>query len=550
MVHINTKLGQIKGFVTDDQLSEYAAKVESTFKTIYDKSGAGSDFLGWVTLPSEINDGFIQDIKNQADILREKSEIFVVVGIGGSYLGARAVIEALSHQFAPFISRKGETQVVYAGHNMSEEYMVELLELLDNKDYSMAVISKSGTTTEPAVAFRILKNHIEKKYGKEEAKTRIVAITDKERGALKTLADNEGYKTYVVPDDVGGRYSVLTPVGLLPIAVAGIDIEQLVKGALEVERYCQDNKNADNEVAKYAIARQALYHQGKTNEIMVSYEPRLHYIAEWWKQLYGESEGKDGKGIFPASDTFTTDLHSMGQYIQEGRRNLFEQHGNYEIMDYYWAIDEGKIDKDYHVWWGYEDLKIFDYAEEELLKISKKDEPFNFTLLTADTHFTDGYMDDSCEIKFDNKYANAFYCADSKLGKFVSWIKKQDFYDDTVIVIVGDHLVCQEGLYKNDETNRYVYNVIINSDVKTDNNKNRQVSHFDMMPTTLAAMGATIEGERLGLGVNLFSDKKTLIERFGIDYVNEELLKKSVYYNDKIIGDSYYDMMNDKELLD
>ncbi|MBE6335367.1 MAG: glucose-6-phosphate isomerase [Lentimicrobiaceae bacterium] len=324
MVHINTKLGQIKGFVTDDQLSEYASKVESTFKTIYDKSGAGSDFLGWVTLPSEINDGFIQDIKNQADILREKSEIFVVVGIGGSYLGARAVIEALSHQFAPFISRKGETQVVYAGHNMSEEYMVELLELLDNKDYSMAVISKSGTTTEPAVAFRILKNHIEKKYGKEEAKTRIVAITDKERGALKTLADNEGYKTYVVPDDVGGRYSVLTPVGLLPIAVAGIDIEQLVKGALEVERYCQDNKNADNEVAKYAIARQALYHQGKTNEIMVSYEPRLHYIAEWWKQLYGESEGKDGKGIFPASDTFTTDLHSMGQYIQEGLRNLFE----------------------------------------------------------------------------------------------------------------------------------------------------------------------------------------------------------------------------------
>ena len=324
MVHINTKLGQIKGFVTDDQLSEYAAKVESTFKTIYDKSGAGSDFLGWVTLPSEINDGFIQDIKNQADILREKSEIFVVVGIGGSYLGARAVIEALSHQFAPFISRKGETQVVYAGHNMSEEYMVELLELLDNKDYSMAVISKSGTTTEPAVAFRILKNHIEKKYGKEEAKTRIVAITDKERGALKTLADNEGYKTYVVPDDVGGRYSVLTPVGLLPIAVAGIDIVQLVKGALEVERYCQDNKNADNEVAKYAIARQALYHQGKTNEIMVSYEPRLHYIAEWWKQLYGESEGKDGKGIFPASDTFTTDLHSMGQYIQEGLRNLFE----------------------------------------------------------------------------------------------------------------------------------------------------------------------------------------------------------------------------------
>ena len=257
-------------------------------------------------------------------MLRKKSEIFVVVGIGGSYLGARAVIEALSHQFSTLLNKDNDTHIVYAGHNMSEEYMVELLELLDNKDYSMAVISKSGTTTEPAVAFRILKNHLENKYGKEEAKTRIVAITDKERGALKTLANTEGYKTYIVPDDVGGRYSVLTPVGLLPIAVAGIDIEELVNGALAVENYCRENQNSDNVVAQYAVARQALYHDGKTNEILVSYEPRLHYIAEWWKQLYGESEGKDGKGIFPASDTFTTDLHSMGQYIQEGLRNLFE----------------------------------------------------------------------------------------------------------------------------------------------------------------------------------------------------------------------------------
>ena len=202
--------------------------------------------------------------------------------------------------------------------------MVELLELLDQKDYSMAVISKSGTTTEPAVAFRILKNHLENKYGKEEARTRIVAITDKAKGALKTLANEEGYKTYIVPDNVGGRYSVLTPVGLLPIAVAGIDIEELVNGALAMETYCKENQNCDNVVAQYAVARQALYHDGKTNEILVSYEPRLHYIAEWWKQLYGESEGKEGKGIFPASDTFTTDLHSMGQYIQEGLRNLFE----------------------------------------------------------------------------------------------------------------------------------------------------------------------------------------------------------------------------------
>ena len=324
MIQISTNLKHINSFISDNQLLTFKNKIENTFKTIYDKSGAGNDFLGWTSLPSETTTEFIQDIKNQAELLRKKSEVFVVVGIGGSYLGARAVIEALSHQFGALINKIGNTQIVYAGHNMSEEYMVELLELLDQKEYSMAVISKSGTTTEPAVAFRILKNHLENKYGKEEARTRIVAITDKEKGALKTLANNEGYKTYIVPDNVGGRYSVLTPVGLLPIAVAGIDIEQLVNGALAVENYCKENQNADNVVAQYAIARQALYHDGKTNEILVSYEPRLQYIAEWWKQLYGESEGKDGKGIFPASDIFTTDLHSMGQYIQDGLRNLFE----------------------------------------------------------------------------------------------------------------------------------------------------------------------------------------------------------------------------------
>ena len=324
MIQISTNLKHIKNFINDDQLLHFNNKIEDTFNTIYNRSGAGNDFLGWTTLPSEMTEEFIKDIKDQAEMLRKKSEIFVVVGIGGSYLGARAVIEALSHQFSALINKAGNTQVVYAGHNMSEEYLVELLELLDAKDYSMAVISKSGTTTEPAVAFRILKNHIENKYGKEEAKTRIVAITDKERGALKTLANNEGYKTYIVPDNVGGRYSVLTPVGLLPIAVAGIDIEQLINGALAMENYCKENQNSNNVVAQYAVARQALYHDGKTNEILVSYEPRLQYIAEWWKQLYGESEGKDGKGIFPASDIFTTDLHSMGQYIQDGLRNLFE----------------------------------------------------------------------------------------------------------------------------------------------------------------------------------------------------------------------------------
>ena len=324
MIQTSTNLKHIKNFISEDQLLVYKNKIKETFTTIYEKRGAGNDFLGWTTLPSEMTKEFIKDIKNQAELLRKKSQVFVVVGIGGSYLGARAVIEAISHQFGSLLNRADDTQIVYAGHNMSEEYMVELLELLDQKDYSMAVISKSGTTTEPAVAFRILKNHLENKYGKEEARTRIVAITDKAKGALKTLANEEGYKTYIVPDNVGGRYSVLTPVGLLPIAVAGIDIEELVNGALAMETYCKENQNCDNVVAQYAVARQALYHDGKTNEILVSYEPRLHYIAEWWKQLYGESEGKEGKGIFPASDTFTTDLHSMGQYIQEGLRNLFE----------------------------------------------------------------------------------------------------------------------------------------------------------------------------------------------------------------------------------
>ena len=323
MTDIKVELSHVKGFVSENQLDTYRKKVTATFKTIYSRTGAGNDFLGWVNLPSSITPAFIKDVKAKAEELRKKSEVFVVVGIGGSYLGARAVIEALSNHFAQLVDT-GSPKIIYAGHNMSEDYMHDLIALLDKKDYSMTVISKSGTTTEPAVAFRILKNHIEKKYGKEEAKTRIVAITDKAKGALKVLSDSEGYKTYVVPDDVGGRYSVLTPVGLLPIAVAGVDIEKLVAGAQLMEKYCVENQNDSNEAAKYAVARQALYHAGKTNEILVNYEPRLCYFSEWWKQLYGESEGKDGKGIFPASVTFTTDLHSMGQYIQEGLRNLME----------------------------------------------------------------------------------------------------------------------------------------------------------------------------------------------------------------------------------
>ena len=327
-------LTHINPFLEKDIVNELESRVPATYETIYKKTGAGNDFLGWVNLPSEIDENLLADIEKTAADLRKKSEIFVVVGIGGSYLGARAVIEALQNHFAPLAGEK--PLIVYAGHNMSEDYLHDLMAVLDKKDYSLAVISKSGTTTEPAIAFRILKQHIINKYGEQEAASRIVAITDKAKGALKQLANVKGYKTYIVPDDVGGRFSVLTPVGLLPIAVAGIDIRALVKGAVEMEKQCKANPNKDNIVSQYAVARQALYAQGMTNEIMVNYEPRLVYFSEWWKQLYGESHGKQHKGIFPASVTFSTDLHSMGQYIQDGLRNLFEtvisvENSNHEL---------------------------------------------------------------------------------------------------------------------------------------------------------------------------------------------------------------------------
>ena len=315
-------LSHVQPFLDEKIKNELETRVSGVYDTIFHKTGAGNDFLGWVNLPSEIDESLLADIEKTAAFLRQKSEIFVVIGIGGSYLGARAVIEALQNHFAPLCGEK--PLIVYAGHNMSEDYLHDLMAILDKKDYSLAVISKSGTTTEPAIAFRILKQHIIKKYGEQEAASRIVAITDKARGALKQLANVKGYKTYIVPDDVGGRFSVLTPVGLLPIAMAGIDIRQLVKGAVEMEQLCKSNPTVDNPVTQYAVARQVLYAMGKTNEIMVNYEPRLVYFSEWWKQLYGESHGKQHKGIFPASVTFSTDLHSMGQYIQDGLRNLFE----------------------------------------------------------------------------------------------------------------------------------------------------------------------------------------------------------------------------------
>ncbi len=325
MKNISVNIDNVKEFTTIDEIMELQTEISNHHKSLMDKTGKGNDFLGWTSLPGEIDNELIDSINEVAAKIREKAEIFIVIGIGGSYLGARAVIEALSNNFEALRKRNNNPFIVYAGHNIGEDYLSELLEILDDRDYAMTVISKSGTTTEPALAFRLLKNHLENKYGKEEARTRIIAITDKSRGALKKLAGNEGYQTYVVPDDVGGRYSVLTPVGLLPIAVAGFDIKKLIEGAVVIQKLnAVTSVIEDNPMALYAAARNVLYGKGKLVEILVNYQPNLYYLTEWWKQLYGESEGKEGKGIFPAGVNFTSDLHSMGQYIQEGQRILFE----------------------------------------------------------------------------------------------------------------------------------------------------------------------------------------------------------------------------------
>ena len=310
------------GVTITEAMKAEAAKANALLHSV---DGAGNDFLGWVNLPSSIDAEQLAAIEEQAAKLRQKADVVICIGIGGSYLGAKAVIEAKSNTFE-FMKRKHDNPtVVFAGQIISEDYTYELLDAV--KDYSIAaiVISKSGTTTEPAIAFRIIKAEIEARYGKAEASERIVAVTDAARGALKTLSTNEGYPTFVIPDDVGGRFSVLTPVGLLPLAVAGVDIKALVAGAQAMERAtAADVAVEDNLAAQSAIVRNELYKAGKNIEILGSYEPKLQYVAEWWKQLYGESEGKEGKGIFPASVTLTADLHSMGQYIQEGERTLFE----------------------------------------------------------------------------------------------------------------------------------------------------------------------------------------------------------------------------------
>lgn len=312
------------GFVSESELEEIRPEVLAAKKCLLDGDGRGNDFLGWVDLPKDLDASIVEGIKSDVARLAPKSELFVVIGIGGSYLGARAVIEALQSEFAP-MERGSHPFVIYAGHTLSEDYYSQLLKVLDAKDYSVAVISKSGTTTEPAVAFRIIKSHLESKYGKAGAADRIVAVTDARRGALHDIAQQEGYRTYVIPDNVGGRFSVLTPVGLLPIAMAGYDIDMLLKGARDMREVCVgDGTFEGNPALMYAAVRNVLYRKGRKVEILENFVPHLKYISEWWKQLYGESEGKEGKGILPHSLSFTTDLHSMGQYVQDGERLMFE----------------------------------------------------------------------------------------------------------------------------------------------------------------------------------------------------------------------------------
>ncbi|MCG0239897.1 MAG: glucose-6-phosphate isomerase [Firmicutes bacterium] len=313
-------------FLSEHELEYLAPAVRLAHERLHSRQGPGSDFLGWVDLPLRPDREELERIKAAAARIREQADVLVVIGVGGSYMGARAVIEALGHPFHNLLprDRRPGPAIYYAGHNLSSTYLQRLLEMLEGQEVAVNVISKSGTTTEPAVAFRLVKALMERKYGKEEARRRIYVTTDRAKGALRQLAEAEGYERFVVPDDVGGRYSVLTAVGLLPIAAAGIDIDRLLAGAARGAEAYRVAELEQNPAYQYAAVRTALYHKGRLIELLVSYEPMLHYVAEWWKQLFGESEGKDGKGIFPASADFTTDLHSLGQYIQEGRRHLFE----------------------------------------------------------------------------------------------------------------------------------------------------------------------------------------------------------------------------------
>jgi glucose-6-phosphate isomerase len=326
MKSISLNITKAASFLAEGAVKAYEPKVKAAQEALENGTCEGNDFLGWLHLPSSITPEFLNEIQAVANTLREKCEVVVVAGIGGSYLGARAVIEGLGNSFAWLVNDKKNPTILFAGNNIGEDYLFELTSFLKDKKFGVINISKSGTTTETVLAFRLLKKQCEDQRGKEEAKDVIVAVTDAKKGAARTCADKEGYKSFIIPDNVGGRFSVLTPVGLLPIAVAGFDVKQLVAGAADMEKACgKDVAFEENPAAIYAATRQALYTQaGKKIEIVCNFHPKLHYFAEWWKQLYGESEGKDQKGIFPAACDFTTDLHSMGQWIQQGERSIFE----------------------------------------------------------------------------------------------------------------------------------------------------------------------------------------------------------------------------------
>lgn len=343
MNSIKFDYSKVCDFVTKEEIEQLYPQAKEALKSLKNGTGKGSDFLGWLKLPLDITPEHLADIEKTAADLRARTQVVVVIGIGGSYLGSRAVIEALSNSFHNY--GQADMKVIFAGHNIGEDYYHELLNYLEDKEFGICVISKSGTTTEPAIAFRLLKEMLEKKVGREEAGKRIVAITDASKGALRTLAEQEGYKTFIIPDNVGGRFSVLTPVGLLPIAIAGFNIRDLIRGAVDMCKECIDN---DRSIAvEYAVTRTALYRKGYAVELLANFNPKLHYITEWWKQLYGESEGKENKGVFPAGVDFTTDLHSMGQYIQEGVRMLMETVISVERPDFKVVIpsDDANLDK-------------------------------------------------------------------------------------------------------------------------------------------------------------------------------------------------------------
>ena len=324
MKNIQIDLKNTTPFTKHDEFLKFKNLINEKNSELINKTGKGNDFLGWLNLPNDLSKDLISDIQQTANQLKAQSEVIVVVGIGGSYLGAKAVIDSLTSEFDQYNTTQNNPLILYAGHNLSQDYHYELLEFLKDKKFSVIAISKSGTTTEPAIAFRLLRNVLENNLGKKEAAKHIVAITDASKGALRNMADQQNYKSFIIDDNVGGRYSVLTPVGLLPIACAGINIEELIEGAKSMLNITAGDNFENNIIYQYAVIRNTLYSENKTTEILVNYNPKLYYIAEWWKQLFGESEGKENKGIFPASVSFTTDLHSLGQYIQEGKRNIFE----------------------------------------------------------------------------------------------------------------------------------------------------------------------------------------------------------------------------------